>query len=411
MSLEEVPAVLILAGLAAYIVLAGADFGAGIWHLLAGRGPRSREIRSHAYHAMGPVWEANHVWLIFVLVVCWTAYPEAFGSIFSTLAAALLLAGVGIVLRGAAYAMRGGVAPGRQEAAVDALFAASSVIAPFALGAAIGGIASGRVPVGNARGDLIESWLNPTSLLVGGLAVVVSAYMAAVYLAADASRLGARELEDRFRTRAVGAGVVAGAAAMAGLAVLHGDARSLFDGLTEGAGLGAVLASAAAGAATLALVAMRRFEPARFSAALAVTAIVAGWGIAQSPDILPGLTIEEAAAGHDTLVSLLVGIALGTLILVPSLTLLFGLTLRGRFDPVPDTAVVPGDSGGEAARPAPAQSAPRAGLAAAVLAAAGVPLTMFAEGAGLGLGVAALCLAIALGARSLLTPAALDAPD
>jgi cytochrome bd ubiquinol oxidase subunit II len=411
MSLEEVPAILILAGLAAYIVLAGADFGAGIWHLLAGRGPRSREIRSHAYQGMGPVWEANHVWLIFVLVVCWTAYPEAFGSIFSTLSAPLLVAGVGIILRGTAYAMRGGVAPGRQEAAVDALFAASSVIAPFALGAAIGGIASGRVPVGNAKGDLIDSWLNPTSLLVGGLAVVVSAYMAAVYLAADARRLGERELEDRFRMRALGAGVVAGAAALAGLAVVHGDARSLFDGLTEGAGLAAVLASAAAGIATLALVTVRRFEPARFSAAVAVAAIVAGWGIAQSPDILPGLTIEDAAAGHDTLVSLLVGIAVGTLILVPSLTLLFGLTLRGRFDPVPATAVVPAVSAAEAARPAPAPSAPRTGLAAAVLAAAGVPLTMFAEDAGLGVGVAALCLAIALGARSLLTPAALDALD
>ena len=411
MSLAEVPAVLILAGLAAYIVLAGADFGAGIWHLLAGRGPRSGAIRSHAYHAMGPVWEANHVWLIFVLVVCWTAYPEAFGSIFSTLGAALLLAGVGIVLRGAAYAMRSGVAPGRQEAAVDALFAASSVIAPFALGAAIGGIASGRVPVGNARGDLIDSWLNPTSALIGGLAVVVCAYLAAVYLAADARRLGEREIEDRFRTRALGAGVVAGAAAVAGLAVLHGDARTLYDGLTEGTGLAAVLVSAAAGAGTLALVAVRRFEPARFSAAVAVAAIVAGWGIAQSPNILPGLTIDEAAAGHDTLVSLLVGIGVGTLILVPSLTLLFGLTLRGRFDPVPDTAVEPGDSAMEAARPVPAQSAPRAGPAAAVLAAAGVPLTLFAEDAGLGLGVAALCLAIALGARSLLTPAALGAPD
>ena len=412
MSLAETPAILILAGLAAYIVLAGADFGAGIWHLLAGRGPRSREIRSHAYHAMGPVWEANHVWLIFVLVVCWTAYPEAFGSIFSTLGAVLLLAAVGIILRGVAYAMRSGVAPGRQEAAVDALFATSSVIAPFALGAAIGGIASDRVPVGNAKGDLIESWLNPTSALVGVLAVVVSAYLAAVYLAADARRLGDQELEDRFRTRALGAGVVAGALAIAGLAVLHSDARSLFDGLTEGAGLGAVLVSAAAGAGTLALVAVRRFEPARFSAAIAVAAVVAGWGIAQSPDILPGLTIEEAAAGHDTLVSLLISIGVGALILIPSLALLFGLTLRGRFDPVPDTAVVPADSGDEiAARPVPARSSFRAGPAAAALAAAGVPLTMFAEGAGLGLGVAALCLAIVVGARALLTPAALGAPD
>src|SRR5580704_18314476 len=142
----------------AYTVLAGADFGAGLWTLLAvGGSAGARRIRDEARHAMGPVWEANHVWLIFVLVVCWTAYPVAFGSIASTLSAPLLIAAIGIILRGAAYALRG---QGESRAAEN-LFAVSSVLTPFALGTVVGAIATGRVPVGNAAGNLVTSWLNP----------------------------------------------------------------------------------------------------------------------------------------------------------------------------------------------------------------------------------------------------------
>src|SRR5262245_28341541 len=163
MSLAELPLLLMLAGLAAYAVLGGADFGAGFWQLVRGR----RELREHAHHAMSPVWEANHVWLIFVLVVCWTASPRAFGSIASTLAAAFFVAGIGIVLRGTAYALRAGTATPREQRRVEVVLALSSILTPFALGAVLGGIASGRVPVGNARGDLLTSWLNPTSALIG----------------------------------------------------------------------------------------------------------------------------------------------------------------------------------------------------------------------------------------------------
>src|SRR5690242_14224982 len=155
---------MILVGLAAYAVLGGADYGAGAWTILSGTDARGRRLRDHARHAMGPVWEANHVWLIFVLVVCWTAYPVAFGSITSTLAIPLFIAAVGIILRGASYALRGQLdeAPGR--GLVENLFALSSILTPFALGTVVGGIASGRVPVGNAAGDPITSWLNPTSI-------------------------------------------------------------------------------------------------------------------------------------------------------------------------------------------------------------------------------------------------------
>jgi cytochrome d ubiquinol oxidase subunit II len=332
--LAEVPLIFMLVGLAAYAVLAGADFGAGFWTLFAhgGRvGPAA--TRAHARHAIGPVWEANHVWLIFVLVVCWTAYPRAFSSITSTLAVPLFLAALGIILRGAAYALRGQLEGARGERAIENLFALSSVLTPFALGTVVGGIASGRVPVGNAEGDLLTSWLNPTSILIGVLAVATSAYLAAVYLAADARRLAEQSLELDFRARALGAGVVTGAIALAGLVVVRFDARPIWDGLTSGGGLAMVFLSAAAGVVTLVLVWRSRFGPARFSAALAVAAVVAGWGFAQRPRFLPGLTIEQAAAGRSTLIAVIVTVAIGAVVLVPSLSLLFGLFLRGRLDP------------------------------------------------------------------------------
>jgi len=330
MSLAEIPAVLILAGLAAYLALAGADFGAGFWDLTSYVSGGAK-VREHTKRAMAPVWEANHVWLVFVLVVCWTAYPTAFGSIFSTLAAPLLLAAIGIILRGTSYAAR---SAGHSPAA-SAVFSLSSIATPLALGAAIGAIASGRVPVGNAQGDLVASWLNPTGVVIGVLAVATSAYVAAVYLAGDAERIESPELVRAFRARALGAGVVAGFLAVAGIVVVGLDAPALFDGLTRGPGLAAVVVSALCGVGTLALLWRARYESARFSAAVAVAAIVAGWGLAQAPELLPGLTVDEAAAGRDTLVALLVGVAAGFAVLIPSLVLLFGLVLGGRFDQPP----------------------------------------------------------------------------
>jgi cytochrome d ubiquinol oxidase subunit II len=332
MHLTEIPLVLILLGLAAYAVLGGADFGAGFWQLLGRGGDRDRELREHAHHAMGPVWETNHVWLIFILVVCWTAYPRAFGSLVSTLSIPFFIAGLGIVLRGTAYALRSGTTTMREQRIVETVLGAASILTPFALGAAIGGIASGRVPVGNAEGDLVTSWLNPTSLLIGAIAVAAAAHMAAVFLAADAVRLGRADLADAFRLRALGSGVVAGAVALGGLVVVRDDAKPLWDGLTSGSGLGAVLVSGAGGVATLWFVWRGRFEPARYSAAVSVTAIIAGWALAQRPTFLPNLTIDEAAAGRSTLVAVLVSVAIGALLLVPSLILLFGLVLRGGFD-------------------------------------------------------------------------------
>jgi cytochrome d ubiquinol oxidase subunit II len=350
--LYSLPIFFVVQGVALYAILAGADFGAGIWQLLAGRGERGKRIREHAHHSMAPVWEANHVWLIFVLVVLWTGYPVAFASMASTLAVALTAAGLGIVLRGVAYALRS-VSEGAAELrAVDTMTAVGSLIAPFALAAAAGGIASQRVPVGNARGDLWSSWLNPTSITAGVLALLSSAYLAAVYLAADARREGDEEMEETFRLRALAAGSLAGVAAIAGAFVVRSDARRIFDRLVDTPALLSVAVSVLAGAATLALVARRRLDAARISAAVAVAALVGGWALAQNPVLLPGLTVRQAAAPDNVLVLLVVVILGGGLILFPSLGLLFRLVLRGSFSAAPRierTAPLPGPTGGLAA--------------------------------------------------------------
>jgi cytochrome d ubiquinol oxidase subunit II len=211
-----------------------------------------------------------------------------------------------------------------------AVFASSSVLVPFCLGAALGAIASGRVPVGNALGAEWESWINATSVLVGALAVVSGAYLAAVFLAGDAVRVDASDLAEYFRRRALGTGVLAGAVAIGGLAVLRSDARPLYDGLTSGGGLVCVIASGVFGVATLALVWARRYELARAASAAAVGCVTVGWAVAQSPYLLPGeLTLDDAAAGDATLAAVLISVAVGLLVLVPSLFLLYRLTLRG----------------------------------------------------------------------------------
>ena len=321
------------AALTAYVVLGGADFGAGLWDLTAGGARRGGPLRGLIERSMTPVWEANHVWLPFLLVLLWTAFPPFFGSIMSTLYVPLFLGAAGIVLRGSAFVLRPHAGTLGQARVLGAAFACSSVLVPFSFGAAVGGIASGRVPVGNAEGDPWSSWLGPTSLALGVLAVTASAYLAAVFLAGDASRLAEPSLMRATRARAVGAGVVTGVVALACLLVVREDARPLYDGLTSGAGLALVAGSGACGIATLALVLAGRSLPARLTAAAAVACVTVGWVVAQSPYLLPGqLTLEQAAANDATLSALLIVVAAGALTLAPSLFLLYRLVLSGRLD-------------------------------------------------------------------------------
>lgn len=331
MILDYIPAALALIGLAIYTVLAGADFGAGAWQLTAGRGEAGRRIRDHAYHAIAPVWEANHVWLIFVITVMWTAYPAAFASIASTCSIPLVIAGLGIIFRGAAYALHTATREDEGEA-VDMAFSISSVLTPFALGSIVGAIASGRIPLGNAAGNLVTSWLNPTSILSGVLAVLVGLFLSAVYLSADAVRPADPSLQRAFRIRALLAGGVTGVVAVLGLFVVRQDSRLLFDELTSGGGLVAVIASVIAGVASLILVAAYQFAVARVSAAIAASCLILGWAIAQSPQFLPGLTVEQAAAPRTTLIAVLIAVLASVVLIAPSLGLLFTLTLRGRLE-------------------------------------------------------------------------------
>jgi len=237
---------LVWLGVTAYALLGGADFGAGIWDLLAGGARRGQRQRDLIAHSIGPVWEANHVWLIFVIVLLWTAFPTVFAAVMSTMYIPLTLAALGIIARGAAFAFRKASDQLGQQRLFGATFALSSVLTPFFLGTVAGGIASGRVPLGLAAGNLLTSWWNPTSVLGGTIAVGTVAYLAATYLCADATREGQYQLAEAFRRRALTTGLVLGAVALGGIAVLHADAPYLFDGLTHRA-LPLVVVSAVAG--------------------------------------------------------------------------------------------------------------------------------------------------------------------
>src|SRR5262245_25884 len=224
-------AVILFVAITMYAVFGGADFGAGFWDLIAGGAKRGERPREVIDHAIAPVWAANHVWLTFVFVVLWTCFPEAYASIWLTLFVPLTLAALGIVLRGSSFAFRKAVFRTRDRRNFGAAFAVSSVLVPYCLGTVAGGIATGRVPAGGVAGDPVQSWVNPTSILGGMLAVCVVAYLAAVYLVWDARRLADDDLVAYFRRRAIAAAVVAGLVAFGGIFVLRSDASYLFDGL------------------------------------------------------------------------------------------------------------------------------------------------------------------------------------
>ena len=329
MNLATTCAAVMFAGIIVYALFAGADFGAGVWDFTAGGAERGATTRAHIEESIAPVWEANHVWLIFVLVVMWTAFPSAFAPIMSTLYIPLTLAAIGIILRGASFAFRKAseTLPFRQL--FGATFASASLLTPFMLGAVVGGVASGRVPAGTGVGNVITSWLNPTSILGGVLAVVVCAFLAAVYLAADAQRRDRPELMVYFRARALLSGVVAGVVAFAGVFVLHNDAPRLYHGLTH-RGLPVIILSALAGLATLFLVWGARYAWPRYTAALAVVAVLLGWAAGQYPYMLENtLTIKQAAGAHATLVAILVVLGFGLVFLVPALVALYVMSERG----------------------------------------------------------------------------------
>jgi cytochrome d ubiquinol oxidase subunit II len=316
---------ILLAGLTLYAALGGADFGGGLWDLLAGGDRRGAAPRQLIDDTITPVWEANHVWLIFILVIFWTAFPPAFAAVMTATALPLWLAAFGIVLRGAGFAFRKEVLTLRWQRLFGAAFAFSSLIVPFFMGTVIGAIASGRVPAGLAHTNLAV-WTGPTSILIGALFVAVCAYLAAVFLTQEASRRDDHRLRRYFAQRAAVAGAVSGALALATLVEIHSSNPALIHGLTH-RGLALVIISAACGLAVIASLATGRSQALRPLSVLGVAAVVWGWGVAQYPALLPGtgLTLTTGSAPHSILVTVVVIFVVAALLVGPSFLLLYSL--------------------------------------------------------------------------------------
>jgi cytochrome d ubiquinol oxidase subunit II len=311
----------VLVALVFYALLGGADFGGGIWDLLAS-GPRRREQRALIERAIGPIWEANHVWLVLVVVVLFTGFPAAFAAISIALFVPLVLLLLGIVLRGAAFTFRTYLGPeDRLQARWGAVFSASSVLAPLTLGVVVGAIASGRLRMA-ARGADPWAWLAPFPLAVGLFAAALFAFLAAAYLAVEAAEPG---LRDDFRRRAAGAGVVVFLCAVLAAALSAREAPLVFAGLTRRAwSLPLHLATGASAVTAFWALRRGRVRSARAAAAMQVALIVVGWGASQYPYLLvPHLTLASASAPRATQVALLWALAGGGVLLFPALYVLF----------------------------------------------------------------------------------------
>jgi cytochrome bd ubiquinol oxidase subunit II len=331
-SLPVAVAAAMFAGVLVYAVLGGADFGSGFWDLTAGDARRGGEVRALVDHSIGPVWEANHVWLIYVLVFWWTAFPRAFAAVTTTLYVPLSLALLGIVLRGAGFAFRKYAASLRLARVFGAVFATSSLLAPFFLGVVAGSVAAGHVPA-QGRGDPIGSWMHPTALTGGVLAVGTCSFLAGVFLTADAAREGHGALADRLRRGSLLVAAVTGAVVLAALVPVRQDAETLSEELL-GRAAPLVLASVAGGVLTLWALIRRRYLLARFAAVGAVVGVVLGWGVAQYPWLLVDqLTITDAAGARSTLASLLVVAGLAGVVVLPPLIYLLWLTQQPEREP------------------------------------------------------------------------------
>ena len=325
MTLATSVAVAMFVGVIIYALLGGADFGSGFYDLTAGGADNGGQIRLLIDHSIGPVWEANHVWLIYILVIWWTGFPSAFAAAMTTLFIPMMLALAGIVLRGASFAFRKYSPTIVQARLFGAIFAGSSLITPFFLGTVAGAVASGRVPAGG-YGDGIGSWLNPTSMVGGCLAVATCVFLAGVFLTADAARAGNTELAETLRHRVLTIGIVTGLIVFAGLYPITHDAPTLAHGLLTHASPLLVIA-ALAGLTAVVLLYRRRYPVARFSAAAAVGAVITGWGVGQYPWMLVDeVTISDAAGADSTLAGLLVVVGLACVIVLPALGYLLWLT-------------------------------------------------------------------------------------
>ncbi|MGX5186685.1 cytochrome d ubiquinol oxidase subunit II [Streptomyces avermitilis] len=333
--IEDVVAWVLLAAVAAYACAGGADYGAGFWDLVAGGPERGKRPRWLIDHAMEPVWETNNVWLIFILVIMWTGFPVLFQTVFTAMWLPLALAAVGLVLRGAGFALRKPTRRLARRRIVGAVFALSSLLTPFFLGAAVGGLATGRVAPGTKASA--DAWANGTSVIAGLLTIAATAFLGAVFLTADARRFDAADLVGYFRLRAwCSLGVIA-VLAVIGLAVTHDDARYVHDGLTGGIGLALVLIAVVSALATAGLLYRTATGWARITAVGSVALVVVAWGLAQRPYLIPtSLTVSEAAGASTTLRWLMLVTVIAVVLVGPPLVLLYRLDTRGALQPLTD---------------------------------------------------------------------------
>jgi cytochrome d ubiquinol oxidase subunit II len=322
-------ATILIMVIAAYALFGGADFGGGIWDLLAGSAKRGAAPRGLIDESITPVWEANHVWLVFILVLTWTAFPLAFAAIMTALFVPLSLSVLGIVLRGAGFAFRHTAQRLRMQQLTGATFAAASLITPYFMGAVVGAITTGQVPV-HPTGNVLAAWISPTAILTGFLFVAACAYISAVYLVLEARQRGHENLVRYFSLRATAAGVVTGALAGGTFAELSNSAPYVYHRLT-GIALPLVAVSIAAGIAVLGMLWLRWHHALflRATAAIAVATVVWGWGLAQYPYLFPtSLPLAAGSAPTASLAAEFVVAGLAVLLVAPGFAVLYFLQQR-----------------------------------------------------------------------------------
>jgi cytochrome d ubiquinol oxidase subunit II len=329
MTLADLVAAVMLLSLVIYVLFGGADFGGGVWDLLAS-GPRAALQRRVIEAAIAPIWEANHVWLILVIVLLFSAFPVAYAAASTALHIPLAALLLGIVARGSAFVFRHYSRPSdRVQRRWGRVFAVASVVTPVFLGVTLGAISAGRLRVrdGVPTSGFVAPWLGGFQLAVGLFTLALCAFLAAVYLIDETDD---RALQDDFRRRALASGVAVAALALACGVAAPGSARPLF-GSWWSWPLQLVTGAAAVGA-FVSLLARRR-RAARAFAVAQVALIVLGWGAAQHPYlIVPDVTIDGAAAPRRTLELLLATLAAGAALLLPSLALMLRVFKRRATD-------------------------------------------------------------------------------
>ena len=315
-------------GLIAYAVLGGADFGAGIWDLFA-VGKQAQRQHELINHALGPVWEANHVWLIFLIVGLFTAFPSAFASLSIALFIPLSIALIGIVLRGSGFIFRTYAIETTGPTATwwSRVFSTASLVTPFFLGASAAAVASGKIeaPNGTVQTDLGSTWTTPFALTIGAIAISLCATLAAVYLTVEAHNSHDESLAETYRVRALIAGAVTAVLGALGLLLSPSEAPILWQGLLTRA-LAVVIATMLIGLATAAALFFRKYGLARLLIILETAFLLGSWGLSQYPYIIPPhVTIDNAANEPDVIKALLISIGIGMAILLPSLYYLFSV--------------------------------------------------------------------------------------